>query len=127
MQHVAEIGGADLDPAAGGAGDAEADAVAERQGDKRLRSRAVLCLLPHPYGLCGQQCLVVQRHADAAVLRNELLEIYLLGAKHRRPDEHRRCRVHKPLAADRYLENVVPVDARAARKPCEAGKNRAAE
>ncbi|MNL24387.1 hypothetical protein D3C87_1458180 [compost metagenome] len=83
MQHMSEIGGANLYPATRGAGNAEANAVAERQGDKCLRFRAVLCLLLYPDGFCGQQRFVVQRHADAAVLRNELLEIYLFGAEHR--------------------------------------------
>ncbi|MOA13276.1 hypothetical protein D3C78_1333220 [compost metagenome] len=85
--------------------------MAERQGDGRFRCRGVLCVLPLPDGLCGQQRLIVQRHAGAAVLRNKLLEIYLFVTEDWRPHEYSRCRIHEALAADRDLKNVVAVDA----------------
>jgi hypothetical protein len=71
--------------------------------------------------------LVVQRHANAAVPGNQPLEIDPFVTENRRPDKRCRGRIHQPLAADRDLENIVPVDARAIGKSCEAGEDRAAE
>ncbi len=108
---MAEIGGADLDCAARRAGDAKADAVAEGEGDEGLRRRVFFCLLPHPDGFCGQQRFVVQRHANAAVPGCQPLEINPFVTENRRPDECCRGRIHQPLAADRDLEDIVPVNA----------------
>lgn len=85
--------------------------MAERQGNKGIRRGIALRMLSHPDGFCGQQRLVVQRHAGAPVLRNKLLEIYLFVAENRRPEKRCRARINQPLAADRDLENIMTVDA----------------